>query len=339
MIVVKVSQVDKDGFQKFLEEREVSEDMIEQSFQIVEEFEAFLHEKKGNLESASVDNFREFSGLMIRDEKNSYDNYVALARYNYFVENMTVYLAVLELLDGSNVLEVLHEKLGLAIGEEKRDEVFEGIALPPMGTPSTEKPRFTQAIMEKLEAIVDPSTCQKALADVAHGIPREWYAEEREKFLQAENIDKYIALKRQKAIAQLEKHRDEGTLFFNQEITDEVIEFVKSHPDVLTGVREGDKIIHTKIPYLAKEYLTETDEKMKRYYYCHCAWARETIRTDEIEVSPTFCYCSAGFTKQPWEVALDQPLEVEILKSALKGDLECKFAIKLPKDVVEKAEK
>jgi hypothetical protein len=131
----------------------------------------------------------------------------------------------------------------------------------------------------------------------------------------------------------LEKHRDEGTPFFNQEITDAVIDFVKSRPDILTGVRKGNKIYHTKIPYMTKEYLAETDEMMKRYYCCHCQWARESIKAGDIEISPTFCYCSAGFTKQPWEVALDQPLEVEIVKSVLKGDLECSFLVHLPEGV------
>ena len=89
---------------------------------------------------------------------------------------------------------------------------------------------------------------------------------------------------------------------------------------------------------MAKEYLEETDEQLKRYYACHCAWARESIRTRDDEISPTFCYCSAGFTKMPWEAALDQPLEVDMSKSVLKGDLECSFIVHLPEDLVEKVE-
>jgi predicted hydrocarbon binding protein len=72
---------------------------------------------------------------------------------------------------------------------------------------------------------------------------------------------------------------------------------------------------------------------MKRYYACHCAWARESILSDDVDVSADFCHCSGGFTKQPWEAALDQPLEYEMVKSVLKGDDECSFVIQLPEDV------
>jgi hypothetical protein len=84
---------------------------------------------------------------------------------------------------------------------------------------------------------------------------------------------------------------------------------------------------------MVQEYLEETDEKMKRYYACHCAWARESILDDVVDVSANFCHCSGGFTKMPWEAALDQPLEYEMVKSVLRGDDECSFIIHLPKDV------
>ncbi|MHA1484078.1 MAG: hypothetical protein ACTSPR_02025 [Candidatus Thorarchaeota archaeon] len=297
--------MDREGFRRFLQERKGSEDQIMQSISIV----------------------------LIKEGANTYDNFVALARYGLFAKNNDIYVSFFGLIDGGDVIDVLFEKLGDIAGEDKRDEVFNGIELPPLGLPPSQKPKVTQTVVDKLEALVDAETCKTILSEVAHGIPKEYHLEKRNEYLRAKNIDEYIKRRRAKAIAQLEKHRDEGTPFFNQEITDEVIDFVKSRPDILTGVRRGNKIYHTKIPYMPKEYLAETDEMMKRYYCCHCQWARESIKAGDVEVSPTFCYCSAGFTKQPWEVALDQPLEVEVVKSVLKGDLECSFVVHLPEGV------
>ncbi len=327
--------MDVDGFREFLTKREVPEEKIFESIVLVERFESVLDndDKLEGLEIASENEVTKFVSILIEEGTNSYDNLATLARYGYSVNNMDFYLAILELLDGAEVADVLHEKLGDAVGENKRNEIFEGIDLPPLGTPSSEKPKFTKAIMDRMETMVDPETCQKVLSDVAHGLPKDYWKAEREKYLKAGSIDAYLSARRKAAIENLEEHRDEGSLFFNQEITEDVVQWVKSRSDVLSGERRGNVIYHTKIPFLTKKYLEETDEKIKRYYACHCAWARETILSGDIEVSPTFCYCSGGFTKTPWEVALDQPLKVEMVKSALKGDDECTFKIYLPEGV------
>jgi hypothetical protein len=119
--------------------------------------------------------------------------------------------------------------------------------------------------------------------------------------------------------------------YFTQEIDEEVLEYVRNTPTCQNGVREGDVITATKIPYMAKKYLHEKDPRMKRYYACHCAWVREAIKTD-MKISPNFCYCSAGFEKRPWDVIFGQPVKAEVLKTVLKGDMTCKFAIHIPKE-------
>jgi hypothetical protein len=123
----------------------------------------------------------------------------------------------------------------------------------------------------------------------------------------------------------------EKTLYFTQEIDGEVLEYVRNTPTCQNGVREGDIIYVTKIPYMAKKYLREKDPKKKRYYYCHCPWVREAIKSDT-KISPNFCYCSAGFEKRPWDVIFDQPVKADVIESVLKGDFVCKFAIHIPKE-------
>jgi len=327
--------MDKDGFRRYLTDRDqpIPEEEIIENTKMVERFEKFLKDSGKTLETAAEPEFTEFAKILIEEGLNTYVNFAAISRYAFFIKNMDLFLPVLGIFDGSEVMNVLHERLGEHVGEEKRDEILPEKDLPPLGMPDTEKMMVTRRILKRMTKTLTPSDCKKILADVAHGLPRDFRKGEREKYLEAGSIDEYLKRKRESAIAELEKHRDEGTLFYNQYITDDVVEYVKSRPDVLSGERRGNTIYHTKIPYMVQEFLDEKDEKMKRYYACHCAWARESILSDEVDVSADFCHCSGGFTKQPWEAALDQPLEYAMVKSVLQGDLECSFVIELPDDV------
>ncbi|HUT82620.1 MAG TPA: hypothetical protein VMZ29_15600 [Candidatus Bathyarchaeia archaeon] len=140
-------------------------------------------------------------------------------------------------------------------------------------------------------------------------------------------------------IKTLEKHRDDQTLFYTQEVDDEVVEHIRKNAQIEGGARKGNIVYAEKIPYMTKKFLHETDEKMKQYYYCHCGWVREALKTGEVKVPSKFCDCSAGYYKNQWDVILDQPVEVEVIETILNGDSRCLFAIHLPNDVVKIADK
>jgi hypothetical protein len=117
-----------------------------------------------------------------------------------------------------------------------------------------------------------------------------------------------------------------------------VIDFVRGHPEINPGVLESNVLYEAKIPYMTQAYLAETDERMKRYYYCHCPWVRESLRQGDVSISPTFCHCSAGFHKKPWEMIFGQTLRADLVETVLNGDPWCKFAIYLPEQVVQNAQ-
>jgi hypothetical protein len=320
--------MDREGFGQMLRERQVPDDQIEPQIRLAERFERFAGEPP------TPGDVRAFSAILVEEELNTWDNLAALARYGRFTMNDPVYVAALELIDGSEALDSLYEKLGQAVGEQVRDEVFAGIELPPLGTPSSEKPRITQAVMERLERRVDPEICQQILSSGLRHLEDAWYLEERVKYAESGSIDAYLECKGQDLIGELKKIRDEGGLYFTQPVTDEVIDFVEQHPEIRQGVREGNVLYEAKIPYLTLEYLAETDVRLKRYYYCHCPWVRESLKAGDVSVSPTFCQCSAGFHKKSWEVIFEQPLQAEIVETVLKGDPWCKIAIHLPQEAL-----
>ncbi|MFW9916063.1 MAG: hypothetical protein ACFFGZ_10690 [Candidatus Thorarchaeota archaeon] len=319
-------------FKEFLEEKKLDTGQIDIAVDIITEFGQFLAEHDKSLENIAYEDLHSFSAYLIANKKNSFDNYLGLLRYGYFTKNNQLIIAAMELIDGSEVMTNFSKRLIAEFGEEARNEIFGDIEGPPLGLHPSKRPAITKQLIKAFLAKYNRERCEEFLAE---GLRDNYWAEssEREKFQKAANIDEFLKNKRQDFIKRLENHLQEETLFFTQEITKDVIDYVKNHPTIESGVREGNRVIITKIPYMTKEYLKEADEDKKRYWYCHCPWVREALKEEKQPVDPIFCNCSGGYYKNYWETALGQPVKVEVIESVLKGDSVCKFALLLPPEV------
>lgn len=318
--------MDREGFREFLKARNQTDEQIEVSLALAERFQAFIDAAGGVPDAETT---WEFCKALLQQDGNTYDNLVTVARYGRFMENNEIYVAILELLDGAEAQPNLYRIVGDAFGEPVRDEVFAGIGVAPLGVPSPEKPGYLFPVIERLVKKVGLAEVERLLSDCLRDLPEKYFQDDRKKYLRSGDIDDYLKAKHRSFVRWIRKCQREGELFFAQEITDEVVEFVRNNPEIATGVRDGNVLYVSKIPYNTVQYLAETDPTMKRYYACHCPWAREAIRSGDV-VDPIFCNCSAGFHKKPWEIIFDQPLKAEVLESALQGDLRCRFAIHLP---------
>jgi len=325
--------LDEEGFKNYCLERKLSEKTIQAHVKIVKEFETFLKINCQNrsITNATSANLNTFVRHLMEENRNTWDNLLSLVRYTRFINNKEIIAPLLDLLDGSDVLENLSNTIKQTVGEAKHKAIFDGVKLPPLGTPSRDKPKITRKFMENLEAELGLSKCREILSSGPHASPKEQYLPEQKKFLEAKGIDDFLTKKHKKYVEELEEHMKQKTLYFTQEITEEVLDYVRKTPTCQVGVREGDIIYVTKIPYMAKEYLREKNPKKKRYYACHCPWVREAIKSD-LKISPNFCYCSAGFEKRLWDVIFGQDVKADVVRSVLKGDLVCKFAIHIPKE-------
>jgi len=297
----------------------------------VKEFEEHLETEGMSFESAGLDALKDYISLLIEEGKNSWDRLVAIARYCNLAKKNEYYVYFASILGARNVLSDIGERLAAIAGEETRRKVFQGFELPPLGLPQESYPRLTQMIMDRLEAELPKAACRKILTWNYHKVPAEAFKEKKERFEKADSIDKYLKDEHKRFIEELRGFMKEGRIWYEQEITPEVLEFVEGNQEICTGVRRGDRIYLTKMPYAPKKYLKEKDPTLKRYYACHCPLARSAIRDQEPKISPMFCYCSGGYEKLGFDVIFDEPVEVELLESALKGDTRCRFAIKIPK--------
>jgi hypothetical protein len=323
-------------FREYCAVRNLDNATVETHIKIVRQFEAFLRRKNKNRNptNATPADIHSFMSQLMKKSENNQGNLLGLLRYSHFAGNKKTEIALLELMDGSDVLEKLSNTLRDTIGGSERDAIFEGISLPPLGTHSKDKAAITKQFMKNLETKLGEKKAREILLTGPHAAPKEEFLPEKAEFLASKSIDDFLKKLHNEYVESLEKHMREKTLYFTQEIDEEVVEYVRNTPTCQVGVRDGDVIYVTKIPYMAKRYLHEEDPKRKRYYYCHCPWVREAILSDS-EISPNFCYCSAAYEKRIWDVILDQPVQADVLETVLKGDLICRFAIHIPKDFLQ----
>ena len=328
---------DERGFRSFLKAgRRVPKNLpqrtISQHVRVSREFEGFLRESaKKSFEDATGNDARRFIKHLAKSNRNNWDNLIVLLRYSRFAGNEAVELEMLKILDGAKVFDLLTDAVRSEVGREKADRILAGFNAPALGTSPKLIPKVTKRFMETLESNLDQNTCRGILLTGPHAGPPEAYADERKLLRRSKNVDEYLKKRRQNFVKELSDHRKNNTLFFNQRIDATALEFVKSNPEVAGGVRKGDKIYLTKIPYMMIEHLAERDKKLSRYYYCHCPLARESILSGP-EISRNFCYCSAGYEKRPFDVAFGKSVKAEVLQSVLWGDPICRFSIEIPKE-------
>jgi hypothetical protein len=320
----------EEEYRAYLASRKVPPDQLNLSVGAVKDLEAYLERNGSELKGADLGLLKGYISVLISEGRNSEDRLVAIARYCHLVRKNDYFIHIAGLVNAVEVLPGIGKRLGELAGEEVRGRVFEGIEMPPLGAPQEAYPHLTGSIVRRMEEELPLDRCIEVLTWNYHGIPAEAFQGHRERFEKAGDIDEYLRDEHRRFVEEISRFMKEGKVWYEQEITPEVVEFVEANQEISIGRKVGDRIYVTKIPFSPKQYLEEQDPKLKRYHACHCPLARASILDDESDVPSTFCYCSAGFTKLQYDVIFGEPVEIEMLESALKGDMRCRFALRIP---------
>jgi hypothetical protein len=328
--------VDDAGFREMLRSRHLEAGAIDRSVAVVRWCDGVLQQRRpgASLEHASAEDVESVLEAVAGPGPFEPGDALAVARYCLFSGNRAALVAFLERIDGADVPDRLSQELARKIGAERRDEMLAGLEPPSIGASPLAKSAYMRALVERLTGRVEAGTLSAVLTANLHYQPKEAFADARERFLAAPDIDRFAEDEHDRYVAFLARFRDDGTLYFTQPISDAVLDWVRSTPTCGGGVRHGDRIRVTKIPYQADEYLRATDETRKRYLACHCPWARASIVHAETAVPARLCECSAGFEKQLWDAVFDRPVQVDVVSSALAGDLLCEFDVHVPEEFV-----
>jgi hypothetical protein len=272
---------------------------------------------------------------LIARDLNERTYFVGIYFYANMIGNYGLMVGVLELLDGFEIMGNLHRVIGEELGEELQTELFNGIDLPVMGTMPVEWMQANARLFPRLQAVASPETVKKILTAGLRNLPDSNYLPIKKRYEESAGIDAFLEDRGKRHLDNLIKQRDEGTPYFNQFIDDSVVAFVQNTPEIGQGVRQGDTIIEIKIPHQAIEYVAATTIAARQYHVCHCPLVKESLGDDNLSISSAFCDFCPSFNAKPWEVIFGQKLQYEVLESALRGDVWCKFAIHLPQGAVK----
>lgn len=256
------------------------------------------------------------------------DFFLALIRYAKILERNDLYIHLTKYTGMLDVLDEIFTRFRRLHSKESLAEILEGLEIPTLGCSPQKMPEFTREFVSRLETAFTQDQIEAILTGNNHRLSELAMASEKAAYEAMPSFSAYLEDRHQRKVEELRQHMERHQVWFEQDITPEVVEFVSQNQEVLSGVIQDHQLWITKIPYDTLKYLEAKDDIEKRYYACHCPYAREAILSGK-KVSGNWCYCSAGFAKFPFETILGKPMKIKVIENALDGDSRCRFVMDL----------
>ncbi|MCP4633451.1 MAG: hypothetical protein GY855_11040 [candidate division Zixibacteria bacterium] len=194
----------------------------------------------------------------------------------------------------------------------------------------TEMP-WPEKLRKNLKDFIDESERKKLIngsGDIDKAAPKEkaaWVKSVMAKFdrLIPDDKDRRKIMKECSCSCQYDSMEDYKAEYDKHKDIDKLIDYLHGKAFLNKPIRDGNTIYITKAPAFPDEYKKAKTKEEKRYYFCHCEYARAS----DSELSSTYCYCGAGWCQRIWEGILGHPVEIEVVESVLHGGDVCKFAV------------
>jgi effector-binding domain-containing protein len=200
---------------------------------------------------------------------------------------------------------LLSEGAAKVLGEDARRNIMQGIeAITPAAT-FEEYSTWIQGAIQRLDALTDDNEkkCQ-VVSHCAHVFPHK-------------------RIEHLRSIYTRGKFDDILREMYNDD-------FWYEKP-----VRRGNLLYMRKNPFNPEGYENAHTPAERRKAYCHCSFVHPFLDEIPSKLSPTFCYCGAGWYRQLWEGILEQPVKIEHVETLLKGNDQCTLTITLPLDLAD----
>lgn len=197
----------------------------------------------------------------------------------------------------------LSEGVDRVLGPQARQQVMAGIERLTPGSPAGAYRDWIHTAMRRIDSLTDdPAEKYQMVSCAAHVFPPHRIERLRGLYEQRHDVDDVLR----------EMYRD---------------------PDWYEDpVRKGSRLYMRKVPFNREAYEKAATPGERRQAYCHCAFVRPYLVESPAGISPTFCWCGAGWYRQLWEGVLGRPIRVDHVETLVKGNDCCTLVITLPID-------
>lgn len=132
-------------YKLYLQEQDIPDDVIEKRIAIIEDFIKFLTVLglKETAATAGKEVVEKFARKLVAERRNTLENFSFLRDYTDWLGYRKLYVAIIEVMDCHNALEVLADEIEKRHGRELRNQIFIE-ALPPLGADEKERCAYTR---------------------------------------------------------------------------------------------------------------------------------------------------------------------------------------------------
>lgn len=302
---------------------------LEKALVFLKQLETDFCVEEASLESIDMSKLDQIIQHLVKGQENSVEHFVMMMRYFIVAKRNELFIHLTQYTGSLGVMKSILDKLEKVVGLDRAKPIIEKIDIPVLGTRLDEMPDHIDHMIHLFQQHLSEDELKRVLADNHHHLPKEAFLKEKVYYEQANSFDEYLKDLHQRNVDELKRFQKENRVWYEQEINDQVIEFVSGNQEIQSAVRVDNNFFITKIPYDTKAYLEAKTINEKRYHACHCPFVKSILIDDEKHISSIWCHCSAGFTKYQFDILFDKDLKIELLKSPLQGDDICRFSISL----------
>ena len=327
--------MDTVAFSTYLSRLDLPASEIEQQVSCMLALECWLAKRNSSLETATVGEIRAYLKRAIRQDKNGIDRLLPLLFYYEYSDRTDLDIYLSDVIHGGQEYEEILERVQKISGSSVACRIERECPPPPLGSDPSVFPEYTGRLLRKLIATLPENDVLAAICDLNGVVLPVLFDQELALYQAAGSLDEYLLAHAKLSLLRLRMLQRSNSKWSDVYVPVEYLRRLEQFPEMLSGVRRGNRIYVTQHPAWPAKYINAKTPEQKRYYACLEPNINAGFRTGMPDVPIIWCERCVSRCRMKYETLLGRPLSAELVESALLGDTACRIAILLEPDAAE----